>query len=99
MAIGSDEGMTVGTVAWNDETIDPLWMEMEALKAPAPLKELEMIMEFSHLGDTIFIDRVFTKGVVKIQLITRQFESDMQISNIRPGVDQSSEPSMEMSIE
>jgi len=94
-----DDGMTVGTVAWNDETLDPLWMEMKALKAPGPLKELDMRMEFFHLGDTIFIDRVFTKGVVKILLITRQFETDMQISDIRPGVDQSSEPSMEMTIE
>jgi len=76
------KGMTTGAAAWDSQTLDPLWIKFKAVNAPGPLKELDLELEFARLGDTVFIERVFTTGLAKIVLIKRQFESDIRISNI-----------------
>ena len=93
------DGMAAGTVAWHFETLDPLWMEIEAVEPPKPTTEFAMRIEFERLGELVHVQRLFTTGLANIILIKRQFEMDIQVTDVRPGGDQSSESSMEKFIE
>jgi len=94
-----DDGMAAGTVAWQFETLDPLWMEIEAVEPPKHTTEFAMRMEFERLGELVHVQRLFTTGLANIILIKRQFEMDIRITDVRPDDNESLTSSMEMSIE
>jgi len=79
-----DERISTGTVAWDNETLDPVWAEMTAIKPPKPLKELTIRLEFSRLGDDIYVSKFLTNGLVKVLLIKRRFEAEIVFSNLKP---------------
>ncbi len=94
-----DDGMATGTVAWQFETLDPLWMAVKIVQPSGPMSELDIRMEFERLGELVHVQRLFTAGLAKVLLIKREFAMDIRISDVRPGGDQSSTSSMETSIE
>ena len=80
-----DDDIARGTVAWDAESLEPRWLEMEASDPPMPLKELRMRMEFQQIGDQLFLSRMVTDGLAKILLIKREFHMEIRFDDIRPG--------------
>jgi hypothetical protein len=78
-----EEGMARGTVAWNLQTLDPLWVEMTAITPPKLMKELSLRTEFARSGDLLFINQLDTRGVVKVLFLTREFVMDMRVSDLK----------------
>ena len=78
-----EEGMARGTVAWSLQTLDPLWIEMTAITPPKLMKELRMRTEFARSGDLIYINKMDTRGVVKVLFLSREFVMDMRVSDLK----------------
>jgi hypothetical protein len=80
----ADKNIARGTIAWDAESLEPRWMEMEALHPPRPLKELRMRLEFDRIEGEVFTSRLVTDGLAKILLLTREFHMDLRFDDIRP---------------
>jgi hypothetical protein len=80
----ADKNIARGTIAWDAESLEPRWMEMEALHPPRPLKELRMRLEFDRIEGEVFTSRLVTDGLAKILLLTREFHMDLRFVDIRP---------------
>ena len=77
-----EKGMAEGTISWNKDSLDPLWIQMKAVTAPSPLKELDLRMEFARQGDAIYMTHLSTSGVAKVLLFTREFDVNVRISEV-----------------
>ena len=82
-AHADEEGMARGTVAWNLQTLDPMWVEMTAITPPKLMKELRLRTEFARSGDLLYINQLDTRGVVKVLFLTREFVMDMRVSDLK----------------
>jgi len=81
-----DDDMSRGSIAWDAESLEPRWLEMEAVDPPIPLKELRMRMEFQQIGDQLFLSRMVTDGLAKILLLKREFQMEIRFDDISPAV-------------
>ncbi len=79
-----DGNLTRGTLAWDEATLDPLWIEMDVLKPPKPLRELRVRMDFERVGDGVYMNRMVTDGRVKVLLMKRNFHMEMTVSDLIP---------------
>ena len=79
-----DDGMTTGKMAWDQATLDPLWIEVDVLKPPKPLRELKVRMEFERVGERVYLTRMVTDGRVKVLLMKRNFHMEMTILDLDP---------------
>ena len=79
-----DEDIARGIIAWDGESLEPRWLEMEAVHPPKPLKELRMRMEFDRIDGEVFTSRLVTDGLAKVLLLTREFHMDLRFDDIRP---------------
>ena len=77
-----DDDMSRGSIAWDAESLEPRWLEMEAFDPPTPLKELRIRMEFQQIGDQLFLARMVTDGLAKILLFKREFHMEMHFDDI-----------------
>jgi hypothetical protein len=78
-----DDDIARGTIAWDAGSLEPRWLEMEAVHPPKPLKELRMRMEFQQIEDALFLSRLVTDGLAKILLFKREFHMEIRFDNIR----------------
>ncbi len=78
-----DNGITRGTMAWNESSLDPLWVDMEVLEPEKPLREFKVRMEFKRAGEQVYLSRMVTDGRVKILLLKRNFRMEMVIRDIK----------------
>ena len=79
-----DEDIARGLIAWDGESLEPRWLEMEALHPPKPLKELRVRLEFDRIDGEVFMSRLVTDGLAKVLLLTREFHMDLRFDDIRP---------------
>jgi len=79
-----DRGLLSGELAWNPETLDPLWLDGELLAPPGPLKEMRLRIELRRVGDILYTSRMVTDGLAKILLIKRRFHADVRFEDLRP---------------
>jgi hypothetical protein len=79
-----DENIARGLIAWDGESLEPRWLEMEALHPPKPLKELRVRLEFDRIDGEVFMSRLVTDGLAKVLLLTREFHMDLRFDDIRP---------------
>jgi hypothetical protein len=86
MALGheDDEDASRGRVAWDAESLDPVWIEAEALDPKGPLKEFTLRMEYTRIDGTLWITRLQTQGLAKVLLMKRRFDVDMRLSDLTP---------------
>ena len=77
-----DDDMSRGSIAWDAESLEPRWLEMEAIHPPKPLRELRMRLEFQQIGDQLFLSRLVTDGLAKILLLKREFHMEMHFDDI-----------------
>lgn len=87
-----DEGICRGRLAWEEESLDPLWIEAEVIKPPKPMRECHLRMKFERVGDLLVMHRMSTEGRVKILLMKRKFHMEMRFEEIKvaagsPGLD------------
>ncbi len=80
----NDEDIARGMIAWDGESLELRWLEMEARHPPKPLKELRMRLEFDRIDGEVFMSRLVTDGLAKILLLTREFHMDLRFNDIRP---------------
>jgi len=80
-----DDDMARGAMAWDAESLEPRWLEMEAIDPPMPLKELRLRMDFQQIEDALFLSRLVTDGLAKILLLKREFHMEIRFDDIRPG--------------
>ena len=79
-----DENVATGRVAWDPVTLEPAWLEMQAIRAPKPLKRLAIRLEFTRQGDHTFVTSMVTDGLAKVLLMQREFHMDLRFDNIQP---------------
>ncbi len=79
-----DEDIARGTIAWDGESLEPRWLEIEAVHPPKPLRELRLRMEFDLVNDEVFVSGLETDGLAKILLLKREFHVDIRFDDIRP---------------
>jgi hypothetical protein len=79
-----DEDIARGAIAWDADSLQPRWLEMEAIHPPKPLKELRMRMDFVGINGDLFMSHLVTDGLAKILLLKREFHIEMRFDNIRP---------------
>ena len=77
-----DDGITRGSMAWDEKTQDPLWLELDVFEPPKPLRELKVRMEFERVGEGVYMSRMVTDGRVKILLMKRIFHMEMTVSDV-----------------
>lgn len=77
-----DKGISRGLMAWDAGTQDPLWLELDVVRAPKPMKALKVKMEFVRLDEVIFMNRMVTDGRVKVLLMKRNFHMEMTFSDL-----------------
>jgi hypothetical protein len=80
----NDEDASRGRVAWNAESLDPVWIEAEAVDPRGPLKEFALRMEYARIDGTLWITRFQTTGLAKVLLMKRRFDVDMRLSELTP---------------
>ncbi len=81
-AISFDEDIARGAIAWDEDSLQPRWLEMVAIHPPKPLKELRMKMEFVEIDDDLFMSHLVTDGLAKILLLKREFHMEMRFDDI-----------------
>jgi hypothetical protein len=79
-----DEDLSQGSIAWDAETFEPLWMEMEATQPPKPLKKLYLRTEFQRIGETLYLTHMETDGLASLLLLKREFHMELTFDDIRP---------------
>ena len=77
-----DEDIARGAIAWDEDSLQPQWLEMEAIHPPKPLKELRLKMEFVEIDDDLFMSHLVTDGLAKILLLKREFHMEMRFDDI-----------------
>ncbi len=88
-----EKGITRGSMAWGAASLDPLWLAMEILDPPKPVRELKMRLEFERVGTGVYLKRMVTDGRAKVLLMKRDFHMEMTVSNLAPaGLEQFIEP-------
>jgi len=78
-----DDGICRGHLAWEETSLDPLWIEADVIKPPKPMREFHLRMEFKRIGDLLVMHRMSTEGRVKILLMKRNFHMEMRFDDIR----------------
>jgi len=78
------EGISRGSAAWDATTLDPIWLAMEAVRPPKPLREIRMRMEFERVGEGVYLRRLTTEGKAKVLLMKREFQMEMTVSDLVP---------------
>ena len=79
-----DEDIARGAIAWDEDSLQPRWLEMEAIHPPKPLKALRLKMEFVEIDDDLFMSHLVTDGLAKILLLKREFHMEMRFDDISP---------------
>lgn len=79
-----DKGISRGSVAWDAATLDPLWLAMEAVRPPKPVREIRMRLEFERVGEGVYLRRLTTEGKAKVLLMKREFQMEMTVSDLVP---------------
>jgi hypothetical protein len=81
----NDQHIARGTLAWDRESLQPKWIEMEALYPPKPLKALQLRLEIDEVAGELYVSRMVTDGLAKILLLKREFHMEMRFDDIRRG--------------
>jgi hypothetical protein len=79
-----DDGISKGEIAWQCESLEPLWVIAEPVEMPSHVSEMKARIEVSRLGDTAYISRLTTDGVGGFLLIKRKFHMVMETSELQP---------------
>lgn len=82
-AIDDDDAVR-GTIAWDEMTQEPLWIELEPVDPPSPLKELHVRMETAPIAGQLVVTRMTTSGRVAMLLMKRRFTSDVRFVDVSP---------------
>lgn len=78
------KNMTQGTLAWDETSGDPLWIEASYVDPPTGLKEMVLRLEIGRAGDILHLRRTVTRGVGGMLWIKRAFDVEMTISDLAP---------------
>lgn len=79
-----EKNMTQGTLAWDETSGDPLWIEASYVDPPTGLKEMVLRLEIGREGDILHLHRTVTRGVGGLLWIKRAFDVEMTISDLTP---------------
>lgn len=79
-----EKNMTRGTLAWDETSGDPLWIEASYVDPPTGLKEMVLRLEIGRAGDILHLRRTVTRGVGGLLWIKRAFDVEMTISDLAP---------------
>ncbi len=77
-----EDNITRGTLAWDEASGDPLWLEATFVDPPTGVKELAMRFEIGRQGDVLYLRRTTTKGVGGMLWIKRTFDLEMTITDL-----------------
>ena len=79
-----EKDLTQGTLAWDEVSGDPLWLEVTYFDPPTGVKELAMRFEIARQGEVLYLRRTTTKGVGGMLWIKRTFDLEMTITDLVP---------------
>lgn len=80
-----DEGLARGTLAWDPDTLDPLWLEAEPVVMPDHVSAMKMRFEFARAGELVYPRRTVTDGTGGFLWIKRTFHMDMEVADVVAG--------------
>lgn len=82
-AAGQEGGPAgAGALAWDPETLEPLWLTFSPAANPRFVKELSLRVDFVRLDGHLCAARMVTEGVGKFLLLKRHFRVETEISGL-----------------
>ncbi len=78
----SKQGTGSGRIAWDPQTLDPLWIEFRPTENPKHVKEMSVRFEIARVGDLLYPKRTVTEAVGGFLFIKRHVSAEMIISEL-----------------
>ncbi len=73
-----------GSIAFDPATLTPLWVDMEAVKAPNPLRKLHVHYDLVERRGTVYVARVEQHGEAGLWMFERSFDVTTKVEDIEP---------------
>lgn len=74
--------LSIGRLAWNPETLDPVWLVFVPDRNPRFIQSLDTRMQFSRTGAWIYPERTVIDGVGGVLLYKRRMKLEMTVSDV-----------------
>lgn len=78
------KGITKGRLAWDSNTLEPLWLETEMVSTPFGISQLSMRFDFARSGENIFTKNISIKGLGGLFFMKRTFDLTLTVDDLRP---------------
>ncbi len=73
-----------GTIAFDPATLTPVWVDMEAVKPPNPLRTLHVHYDLVEQGGLVYVAGVEQHGEAGLWLFERSFDVMTKVEDIAP---------------
>lgn len=81
---GSAANLGRGSIAFDPATLTPVWVDMEAVRSPNPLRSLHVHYDLVQDGGTVFVAGVEQHGEAGRWLFERSFDVTTKVEDISP---------------
>lgn len=71
-----------GHLAWDPESLDPLWIELSPAENPKHVKSMTLRLEFERAGDHLYACRTHTQAVGGFLFFKRRFTADITVTDV-----------------
>lgn len=80
----SVEGLSRGRIAWDPQTLDPVWIEFTPVEYPQFVQSLSNRLELGRLSGVLVMKRLVTDGQGGIPGMKRVFHMEVTTSDVQP---------------
>lgn len=74
--------LSIGRLAWDPETLDPVWLVFVPDRNPRFIQSLKSRMEFTRTGEWLYPERTVIDGVGGVLLYKRRMKLEMTVSDV-----------------
>ncbi len=75
--------LSVGRIAWDPETLDPVWLIFVPDRNPQFIQSMQSRMDFTRTGQWLYPDRTLIDGVGGFLLYKRRMKLEMTVSDVK----------------
>ena len=78
------EGLAIGKMAWDPDSLDPVWIEFTLMKNPRFVQSLSNRIEVGRFSGVLVMKRLVTDGQGGIPGMKRVFHMEVTTSDVQP---------------
>ncbi len=78
------DGLSTGSMAWDPQTLDPVWIEFTPVENPQFVQALTNRLEFGRFSGVLVMKRLVTDGQGGIPGMKRVFHMEVTTSDVQP---------------